>query len=253
MNSDAVKMFLKSDERVDYFQREGLGIIQSPHFFNLSVDAVLLADFIRLPKGRFNYIDFCSGNGVIPLLLAHRTDQPLKGIEIQAPLVDMAQRSAQLNQLAQQVTFIQADLRTYKESKHTLYDIISCNPPYFLAENSKAIHQYNSHAIARHELTLTMNDWVKKARQMLKTKGKLFIVHRPDRLDDLMEHLLAHGFSVNRLRFAYPKLGRLANGVLIEAINQGGRQGVKVEPPLIVHTENDQYTEEMMAIYYGQD
>lgn len=251
MMRSQLKSFLKADERIDYFKREGLGIIQSPHFFNLSVDAILLADFIKLPKPPFNYIDFCSGNGVIPLLLAHRTNQPLTGIEIQAPLVDMARRSAQMNRFDQQLKFIEADLRIYTDSNHTLYDIISCNPPYFLVENSKDTHHYSTHAIARHELTLTMEDWVKKARQMLKTKGKLFIVHRPDRLDDLMEHLLANHFSIHRLRFIYPKLNRLANGVLIEAIYQGGRQGVKIEPPIVVHKENGEYTEEMMAIYYG--
>lgn len=244
--------YLKADERVDYFKREGLGIIQSPHFFNLSIDALLLADFITLPKANFNYLDFCSGNGVIPLLLSRKTDQPLKGIEIQSSLVDMARRSAKMNELDHQLHFIEGDLRTYKEPNHTLYDVISCNPPYFLVENSKEIHQYNSHAIARHELTLTMADWVKKARQMLKTKGKLFIVHRPDRLDDLMEHLLAEHFSIHRLQFIYPKPEKLANGVLIEAIYQGGRQGIKVEPPLFVHKENGDYTDEMMAVYYGE-
>ena len=242
---------VKSHERVDFFKREKIQLIQSPDVFNMSADAILLADFIQLPKKSFRYLDFCSGNGVIPLLLSVRTEQELFGIELQAPLVDMAQRSIALNGLQDQVTIFQGDINQINLSQWRELDIISCNPPYFLVENSTDVHQKTPHAIARHEIRLTMAQWVSKAAKLLKTKGKLFIVHRPDRLDDIFETLLTFNMSVNRLRFVYPKAHLNANIVLIEVINQGGRRGVKIEPPLVVHNDDNSYTEQMMAIYYG--
>lgn len=248
---DIEKTLLKENERIDQFTQDGIQLIQSGDYFTMSIDAILLANFIELPSKAFNYIDFCSGNGVIPLLLSKKTDQPLLGIEIQAPLVDMAKRSARLNGVEDQVSFIQGDLNEYKRPANILYDIISCNPPYFLVVNSQETHKLSSHAIARHEIYLTMNQWVKKAKSLLKTKGKLYIVHRPDRLDDLFKTLEEYQFGINRLQFIYPKVGEQANGVMIEAIAQGGRRGVKIEPPIIVHEENGDYTQKMMAIYHG--
>lgn len=242
-----------SNERVDSFLNGKIGIIQSPDYFTLSVDAILLASYIKLPKNNnFKYLDFCSGNGVIPLLLSQRTQAPLKGIEIQEPLVSMAQRSAQWNDIEQQVSFVHGDINDLKHTQEDLYDIISCNPPYFLVEDSGTTHKLTSHALARHELTLSMDQWISKASQIMRQKGKLFIVHRPNRLDDLIELLLKYKFSVNRLKFIQSKAGLDANGVLIEAIYRGGRHGVKVEPSIVVHKDEGGYTDEMMKLYNGE-
>lgn len=252
MNDSSLQL-VQANERVDSFFGGKLSVIQSPDYFTLSVDALLLADFIQLPDRRkFKYIDFCSGNGAIPLLLAQRTKAKLEGIEIQAPLVDMARRSAVLNGLEEQLTFLEGDLREFQKPAGILYDIISCNPPYFLPTASNFTHQLTSHAIARHEITLTLEDWVKKASQMMREKGKLYIVHRPHRLDDILETLMKYRFTMNRVRFIQPKPSMNANGVLIEAIYGGGRNGMKVEPPVTVHEEDNTYTEELQAIYLGR-
>lgn len=238
-------------ERIDQLYRENRQIIQSKNYFSFSLDAVLLADFVQLPHKRpFRLIDFCSGNGVIPLLLSAKTDQKIEGIELQAELVDMAQRSILLNNLQDQITIYQEDIRQLKKPQ-VPYDFVICNPPYFLPENSKGLHHLSSHQIARHEICLTMDEWVKKAQLLLRDKGRLYIVHRPDRLDDLVESLLKHQFSIKRMKFAYPKAGENAHVVLIEAILRGGRRGIKIEPGLIVHRPDNCYTDEMMAIYYG--
>lgn len=252
MNTPYPQQLVHSNERVDSFLDGKLGIIQSPDYFTLSIDALLLANFIRLPKRNdFNYIDFCSGNGVIPLVLSYRTQAKLEGIELQEPLVDMAQRSAELNQKNQQVHFRQGDVNEIQYQPGRLYDIISCNPPYFLVDDTNSTHQLSSHAMARHELTLTLDQWVKKASQIMRQKGKLFIVHRPNRLDDLFETLLKYHFSVNRIQFIHPKANLDANGVLIEAIYRGGRHGVKVEPAIVVHEDNGDYTQALLGVFNG--
>lgn len=243
---------LYEHERVDQLFRENRKIIQSKQYFSFSLDAVLLADFVDLPHSRpFNYLDFCSGNGIIPILLSARTQQILRGIEIQPELVDMAQRSVQLNHLEQQVIFEQGDINALK-GPYQHYDIITCNPPYFLVENSKEIHHLTSHQIARHEVKLSMAQWITKASKLLKDKGKLYIVHRPERLDDLMENLLAASFSIKRIKFAHAKVNANATVVLIEAVNRGGRRGIKIEPPIFVHQADGTYSEQMREIYFGK-
>lgn len=243
---------LKEHERIDRLFRENRQIIQSREYFAFSVDALLLADFVELPKKRkFRYVDFCCGNGIIPLLLSSRTDQFLLGIEYQEELVEMAKRSIQLNQLEHQIEVVQGDINLL-EKPVQLYDIITCNPPYFLVEASREVHHLTSHQLARHEITLTMAQWIKKASIFLKEKGRLYIVHRPDRLDDLIETLLINHFSLKRLKFVYPKENKLANIVLVEAIYRGGRHGVKIEPSLVIHNEKNEYTKEMKEIYFGK-
>lgn len=243
---------LRSDERIDQLFRENRQIIQSKNYFAFSVDAILLADFVQLPKKSFRYIDFCCGNGIIPLLLSARTANHLEGIEIQEELVDMAKRSIELNRLESQITISQGDINELIKPK-PLYDIITCNPPYFLIENSKDLHHLNSHQIARHEVTLTMDQWIKKASVLLREKGRLYIVHRPERLDDLTEVLLRHQFGIKRIKFVYPKVSEQANIILIEAIYRGGRRGVRIEPPMIIHTDDNDYTEAMKEIYFGNE
>lgn len=251
MLNESLAQLVHANERVDSFIRENIKIIQSPDYFAFSVDAILLAEFIKLPERRsFRYIDFCSGNGVIPLLLSHRTKAPLLGVEIQKELVDMARRSIQLNGLTEQIQIIEADVNDLTKPQ-PLFDIISCNPPYFPVDRSKDYHHLSSHAMARHELTLTLDQWIYKAAVLLREKGRLFLVHRPDRLDDITETLLKHQFSLHRIRFVHPKANQKANAVLIEAIYRGGRQGVIIDPPIVVHTADNQYTEEMRAIYFG--
>ncbi|WP_124057801.1 tRNA1(Val) (adenine(37)-N6)-methyltransferase [Vaginisenegalia massiliensis] len=238
-------------ERLDRFIREDLVIIQSQDYFNFSLDAVLLAHFTQIPRrNKLKIVDFCSGNGVIPLLLSAKTEVAIDAIELQPGLVEMAQRSAQLNGLQDRLHFQCMNLNDFMY-QGSQYDIVTCNPPYFLVDNSKEVHHLTSLALARHELKLTLDQWVKKASQILKDKGRLFFVHRPDRLDDLMACLEKHHFAVYRMQFVHPKAGARANVLLVEAIYRGGRNGVRVEPPLVVYQDDNTYTPELQAIYYG--
>lgn len=247
------KALIKEKERVDLLFKEQKYIIQSSEFFAFSLDAVLLADFVSLRRRRdLKILDFCTGGGIIPILLSHQTEAEIEGIEIQAELVDMAQRSVKLNNLENQVFIQQQDIREVKRaSKH--YDVITCNPPYFTTGESYQIREIDSHALARHEITLTLEEWVTKASSLLREKGKLAVVYRPSRLDDLIECLLAHQFSLHRLRFVHPKINQPANIVLVEAIYRGGRRGVKIESPVIVHTEEGDYTDQMKEVYFGSE
>ena len=249
--TDGQRALVCEGERVDYLLREEAYIIQNPAYFPFSLDAVLLADFVKLPKKKaLRVMDFCSGGGVIPILLAHRTSGRIEGIEIQAPIAEMAQRTVELNGLSHQVTIHQGDIKDLTKPKQE-YDLITCNPPFFTFDSSPEQKQAIHLAIARHEILLSLDQWIAKAGLLLKDKGRLFLVFRTNRLDDLMTQLLSHHFAIHRMRFVHPKAGQLANMVLVEARYRGGLQGVRVEAPLVVHQEDGTYSEEMRRIYYG--
>jgi len=243
---------LIGDERLDYLLAENLRIIQSPSVFSFSLDAVLLARFAYLPIQKGNIIDLCTGNGVIPLLLSTRTKGMITGVEIQERLYSMAVRSVEYNQLTNQIHMINGDLKDMpKELGIGKFDVVTCNPPYFVTPPKGIINQNEHLAIARHEIMCTLEDVVKTSSLLLKQGGKAAFVHRPGRLVDILTLMQKYRLEPKRLQFVYPKLGKEANTILIEGIKDGNRD-LKVLPPQIVYKDNNQYTDEIEEILYGK-
>lgn len=243
---------LKDDERLDYLLGEPLRIIQSPSVFSFSLDAVLLAKFVYVPIQKGSLVDLCAGNGVIPLLLSRRTKGHIHGVEIQERLHDMAVRSVQYNNLSEQITMHHEDLnKILPVLGHDKYDVVTCNPPYFLTP-AKEIQNDNVHyAIARHEIMCTLEDVVRVSSQLLKQGGKAAFVHRPGRLLDILTLMRKYRIEPKRLQFVYPKAGREANTILVEGI-KGGSPDLKLLPPLVVYKDNNEYTEELKEIIDGE-
>lgn len=244
---------LYDDERLDYLLiDESMKIIQSPTIFSYSLDAVLLAHFAYMPINRGNILDLCTGNGAIPLLLSRRTKGKITGLEIQPRLANMATRSVVLNELESQIHILEGDL---KERHATLqqsnYDVVTCNPPYFATAKATE-HNLNEHlTIARHEVYCTLEDVIKACKLYVKPGGKIAIVHRPERLTDLITLFRAYNIEPKRLQFVYPKKNRSANTLLIEGVRDG-KVGLDILPPLYIYEEGDRYTEEARQIIYGK-
>lgn len=217
--------------------------------FSYSVDALLLADFVTLRK-RDKIIDLCSGNGVIPLLLSHRTDNAIEGLEIQAPLVDMARRSIVLNKKENQINIVQGDLNNIKSyHEHSTFDVITVNPPYFTSDQPLKLR--DAHAYARHELLTTLEQVVIACKYLIKNKGRLFMVHRAERSMEVVATLMANNFRVTRTQFVYnaPNSSE-ALFVLIEAVFHS-KSYVDVLPPFYIYDSNGGYSREMLEVYYG--
>ncbi|WP_164670605.1 tRNA1(Val) (adenine(37)-N6)-methyltransferase [Virgibacillus doumboii] len=243
---------LYDDERLDYLlANEDMNIIQSPTVFSFSLDAVLLAHFTYVPIKKGNILDLCSGNGVIPLLLSRRTNASIIGIEIQERLVDMANRSVTLNELNQQISMIHGDLKEMKEHLgHSTFDVVTCNPPYFRTPEATEHNKNDFLTIARHEVYCTLEDVVKACKLHVRPGGKVSMVHRPGRLVDIIALFRQYNLEPKRLQFVYPKLGRDANMLLIEAIRDG-KADLTILPPLYIYNDNNTYTKEAEDIIYG--
>jgi tRNA1(Val) A37 N6-methylase TrmN6 len=240
---------LHPNERVDDLLTQQLKIIQSEEAFSFSMDAVLLARFCSVPmKGRI--LDLCTGNAVIPLLLSTRTGAKITGVEIQGRLAEMARRNVVMNSLQEQIEIIHDDLRrVHLKLGYGKFDAVTVNPPYMPA-NSGDQNSNPYVAIARHEIYCTLEDVVSSCSKLVRTGGKVAMVHRPSRLVDMISMMRRYKLEPKRIRFVHPRLREEANMVLVEAIRDGKAE-VRLLPPLIVYEEDGEYCEELMEIYYG--
>jgi tRNA1(Val) A37 N6-methylase TrmN6 len=246
-------VYLKDDERLDYLLAENLRIIQSPSVFAFSLDAVLLARFVYVPIQKGNLIDLCSGNGVIPLFLSARTKGQITGVEIQERLFDMAVRSIEYNGLEHRLQMIHGDIKeSAKQLGYGKFDVVTCNPPYFITPSKDEVNPNEYLAIARHEILCTLEDAIKASSQLVKQGGKVAFVHRSGRLIDMITLMREYRLEPKRIQFVYPKKGKEANTLLIEAIKDGSPD-LKILPPIIVYNENDEYTPEIREILYGEE
>ncbi|MGF9917295.1 tRNA1(Val) (adenine(37)-N6)-methyltransferase [Paenibacillus ehimensis] len=237
-------------ERIDDLLTHDLKIIQSDEVFSFSMDAVLIARFCSVPpRGRI--VDLCSGNGVIPLLLTTRTKAHITGVEIQARLADMAQRNVQLNGLEERIHIRHGDLReSPAELGNGAFDLVTVNPPYLPVPNGD--QNLNEHvAAARHELFCTLEDVVRVSSRLVRSGGKVAMVHRPSRLVDICCTMRQYRLEPKRIRFVHPRADAEANMVLIEALRDG-KPEVRMLPPLIVYKNETEYTDELMEVYYGR-
>lgn len=237
-------------ERIDYLLTHQLRIIQSDEVFSFSMDAVLLARFAGIPQ-RGKILDLCTGNGVIPLLLTTRTKANIEGIEIQPRLADMARRSISMNGLEATVTIREGDLRELVDiTGHGVYDAITVNPPYMPMNGSDV--KLNEHkAIARHELNCTLEEVIQACSKLVRPGGKVSMVHRPQRLGDIMSLLRQYRLEPKRIRFVHPRVHMEANMVLIEAMRDG-KPEVRLLPPLIVYSKDREYSQELLEIYNNE-
>ncbi|ANZ58092.1 methyltransferase [Fructilactobacillus lindneri] len=244
---------LKNDERVDQLYSNNIKIIQSSEVFSFSLDAVMLANFANIKKSRHaKIIDLCAGNGAVGLFVSNKTDGQIFEVEIQPRLSDMAERSVRLNDLEKQMRVYNADLKDSitlfeKES----FDDVLVNPPYFIDKPNSKKNPNPYLAVARHEVKTNLEEVIDVSSQLLKTNGKMFMVHRPDRLIEIFEKMKSHRLAPKKVQFIYPKKRRDANMVLISAIKDGKAAGLKVESPIFVYDGND-YLKFIKAILYGK-
>lgn len=224
-------------------------IMQDTDMFNFSLDSVLLPNFVTINKSVQNILDIGCGNGPIPLILSIKTDAHITGVEIQKEVYSLAQESVKINNLENRINIINADINElYKELETESFDVITCNPPYFkISENSNK-NESKYKTIARHEVKLNLEDIMKISRKLLKNNGVLGIVHRPERLIDIIELMRKYNIEPKKIRLVYPKKDKDANILLIEG-TKNGKPGIKIQPPLYSHEEDGSYTLEVQEFF----
>ena len=228
---------------------ENLKIIQDNEMFNFSLDSVLLPNFITINESVKNILDIGTGNAPIPLILSKKTKASIIGLEIQKEVSKMAEESVKINNLENKVTIINEDAREYaKTTPPESFDIITCNPPYFEVSETSRFNKNDYKTIARHEVTLNLEDILKISRKLLKNGGTLGLVHRPERLMDILITMRKYNIEPKKIRLVYPLKNKEANILLIEG-KKNGKKGLKILPPLYSHNKDGSYTEEIKKYF----
>ena len=251
----------KLEERIDDIGFGNLRIIQGPHDFCYGIDAVIMADFAskiaigKGPKQKCNVgrvIDLGTGNGIVPLILSHKTDIPvIFGLELQKTSVERARRSVELNRLNERIEIISGDVSTFLDNgwEHLKgsFDLVVSNPPY-VAMGGGIQNVKTSKHVARQETTARLDDFIKVAANLLRDKGHFVMVHRPSRLAELVYSMKTYGLEPKTLRFVSPMENKPPNILLIHGIKNGGQE-LDVKAPLIVYEAPSEYSEEIRNIY----
>ena len=236
---------LKDGERIDQLFSTDVKSFKTRRSSAILSTVSSSLDFQNSQEGLI--VDLCSGNGAVGLFASTRTEAPITLVELQERLADMAKRSVTLNQLEDQVTVVNDDLKNLLDhAPRSQVDLILCNPPYFKATETSKKNLSEHYLLARHEITTNLEEICQVARHALKSNGRIAMVHRPDRFLDIIDTMRQYNLAPKRIQFIYPKMGREANMLLIEAIKDGSTDGLKILPPLFVHKENGDYTDEIL-------
>jgi len=242
-------ILLEENERIDDLEYKGLKIVQNKKGFCFGIDSVLLSDFAKDIKKDAKVLDLGTGTGIISILLCGKTNlQHITGVEIQEDVYKMAKKSIELNNLEDRFEIINEDIkRISKIFPANSFDAIVTNPPY-KKENTGLISKDETQLISRHEVMCNIDDIARISSYLLKSNCSIYLVHRPDRLIDIIEALRKYKLEPKIMRFIYPKINKEPNLVLIKA-TKGAKQFLKMEKPLIVYNEEGTYTNEILEIY----
>lgn len=238
---------LKENERIDDLQIKGLKIIQNTKGFCFGIDAILLANFVEI-KRNAKVVDLGTGTGIIPILIvAKSTTSKVVAIEIQKESAEMASRSVKLNKLEDRISILNIDLKLAdKYLQVNDFDVVTANPPYMHANG--IVNEDESKMISRHEIKCNLEDVVKAASKLLKHHGKFYMIHRPQRIVDIMVYCRKHKLEPKKLQFIQPTREKKPNLLIIEC-TKAARAEVKILDPLVVYDSNRDYTKEVADIY----
>lgn len=236
-------------ERIDDLEFKNLKIIQDTNGFCFGIDSVLLSDYAKNIKKGSKVIDLGTGTGIISILLCGKTElSKIVGVEIQKEVYQMAQKSIKLNNLENKFEIINQNITDLKDIySRASFDVVVTNPPY-KKENTGLKNEEEKKIISRHEVKATLEDFMQISSYLLKDKGEFYMVHRPERLVDIMSIMRQNKIEPKNIRFVCPNTQKAPNLVLIKGIKLGN-PFLKVEKNLYVYNENGKYTEEILQIY----
>ena len=229
--------------RLDDILGYGLKIYQDSDFFSFSLDSVILGNYSTIRLRDKKILDFCSGNGIVSFIVSLRTKSSIDGVEIQEKLYDLAIKSKNYNHLDDRINFYCSDIKDYSNLHNDSYDLVLCNPPYFKVQDSNYFNLSYEKRVARHEIFLKLDELCECSFKVLKENGILSIVHRSDRLMDILTEMKNHRIEPKRIKFIYDNIDKPSNLILVEGVKLG-RVGLKIDKPLILYNNDGSMSDE---------
>lgn len=249
VNIIGMKIELNENERIDDLQYKNLKIIQNEMGFCFGIDSVLLSDFAKKIKRNAKVIDLGTGTGIIPILLCGKTElKRIVGVEVQEEVFDLANRNIKLNNLENKFEVINENIKNLKNIyEYGSFDVVVTNPPY-KKENTGIKNLNNKKLISRHEITANLEDFVEISKYLLKDRGSIYMVHRPERLVDILFLMRKNKLEPKKIKFVYSNVNTEPKLVLIEAV-KNAKPFLQIEKNLYIYDENGEYTDEILKIY----
>ncbi|WP_297815593.1 GIY-YIG nuclease family protein [uncultured Lactobacillus sp.] len=241
---------LKDNERIDYIYSNDRQIIQAKDSFSVTLDSIFLAYFAQ-KKAHDNYkiVDLCSGNGAVSLYMSYFNRAHYDCVEIQKDIAHQAIRSVELNHLENRIDVHNFNaLKAPQKLGKDKYDMVVVNPPYFKVPEGHVINPDEKKAIARHEIAINLEQIIDVSSQMLKMKGKMFMIHRPQRLAEIIYYCQKHELSPKFIQPFISKKGQDANLVLIEAVKNTGSDGLVLANDIVVHNVDGSFKKNISEI-----
>jgi tRNA1(Val) A37 N6-methylase TrmN6 len=237
---------LAEGETLDSFYHGRIRLIQKRTGYRFSVDAPLLADFIRTRQEDV-ILELGTGNGVISLLLSVQPFRRILGLEVQPGLVDLARRNVRLNGLEDRITIREQDLRSFQPEEK--FDVVFSNPPYIQGQGGQ-LNASEERSVAKHEIRCDIFDIMQAAGRTLKPDGRGYFIYPAARRKDFEGAVEAGGLKIREVRLVYSRRGTAARWLLAECAFSAER--TESRPPLFVYGENGEYTPEMEKVFRGE-
>ena len=244
-----MEIILNENERIDDLEYNGLKIIQNKDGFCFGIDSVLLSDFAKNISQGSRIIDLGTGTGILPILLSAKTTKTsFIGVEIQQEVAEMATKSVKINDLENRIDILNLNIVNLKEEyKKGSFDVVITNPPYKKL-NTGIVNENNKKLISRHEITASLEDFIEIGSYLLKDFGELYMVHRPERLVDILSLMREKNIEPKKIKFVYPNKNKITNMVLIKGV-KCGKPFLEFDENLYVYNEDGFYTNEILKIY----
>ncbi len=219
--------------RIDDLDLNGLKLIQETDMFCFGIDAVMLANFVHC-KEDAKVVDLCTGNGIIPVLLSAKIPaKKIIGVEIQEEVAKLAKENVEMNNLQEKIEIFNEDLKNvFNILGKSKFDVVTCNPPYRTG-GCGVVNEADTKAIARHEILCSLNDVIYSSAMLLKPLGKLFMIHRPDRLCDIMCAMRENKIEPKIVQFVQPDISTKPTHVLIEGVYGGNKHMTVIETKIL--------------------
>lgn len=240
---------LETNERIDDLEFKNLKIIQNKDGFCFGIDSVLLSDFAKNIKKDSMVLDLGTGTGIIPILLCGKTKlKKVTGIELQEEVAKMAKKSIKLNNLEDKFNVINENiLNLNKIYENQTFDVIVSNPPY-KKKDTGITNENEKKIISRHEISASLEDFIKISKDLLKDKGEFYMVHRPERLVDIFELMRKYKIEPKILKMVYSYKNKEPKLILIKGV-KNAKPFLKVESNLYIYEDTGKYTKEILKIY----
>lgn len=239
-------------KRYDDLGINNMKIIQDDEYFCFGMDSILLANFVKSNSSKNVILDFCSGSGVISIILsAKQKYKKIYAIELQKEMFNILKENVNINSLNDKISIINEDIKNFQKIRENIVenniDIIVCNPPY-KEIGTGIINENEVKYIARHEAKCKLDDIFSAANKLLNVKGELYLVHKPERMADLITIARANNLEPKLIKYVYPRVDTKPSIVLIKYVKKGGNELI-IDKPLIEYKQDGSYTDDIYKLY----